>query len=227
MIIIKSSNIYNRIYIRAGRYHQKLLLKQNYIYLAHVGRIKKILLNMKGDILDLGCGDGALAKELFSVGRNIIGIDISRKALKFASKFSNIKWVLGDVKELPFCSNSLDYVIASELIEHLTYNEAIKMLQEIRRVLKSDGKILLTTPNKYNFYYILYKFVKGRSLSSEHTKEYCPHELRVLVSKFFEIEKIIGYFDLFSAKFGMLFEPLTKIKLIPEISTSIYLLARK
>lgn len=98
-------------------------------------------------ILDVGCGGAWLAKSLVPRGRHVISMDISDinpiKALREVSK-ENHHAVVADVFELPFRKDSLDCIIASEIIEHVP--DPGRFLSELYQVLKPGGKLIVTTP---------------------------------------------------------------------------------
>ena len=93
-------------------------------------------------ILDLGCGHGHILSYLREKGRDAYGLDINADSLKHR----NLKgyFVCGDAHNLPLRDNSLDVVLAFELVEHL--KEPRRALEEIRRILKRRGILLLTSP---------------------------------------------------------------------------------
>lgn len=113
-------------------------------------RLKKILelaLPVKNKIiLDIGCSTGYLGSILEKKGAKVIGIDISQKAIKKAKKVLTDAKVLDlNSQKLPFTSSSIDAVIASEIIEHLF--QPLLFLKEAKRVLKTNGIFIVTTPN--------------------------------------------------------------------------------
>lgn len=55
-----------------------------------------------------------------------------------------------DVRSLPFDDDSAEEVYASHLIEHFDIKEAFEVLKEWRRVLKTDGVLVIETPDLYN-----------------------------------------------------------------------------
>jgi len=85
--------------------------------------------------LDAGAGSGALIKRI----PNAIGLDlVSRDA----------RTVKGDISNMPFMSSSFDTVFATELLEDLSDQTLSKGLDEIRRVLKPGGAVIITVPCK-------------------------------------------------------------------------------
>ena len=100
-------------------------------------------------VLDAGCGTGYGAAELAVHAREVIGVDCSQEAVEYARDHyvrDNLKFEQGFCDRLPAADNSVDLVIAFEVIEHL--NEWRKFLAEARRVLTEEGLFLVSTPNK-------------------------------------------------------------------------------
>ena len=95
--------------------------------------------------LDIGCGTGLNSKYIQQNGFNVTGVDISPVAIEKYIKAGNEGHVADISKSLPYDDETFDLVFASEVIEHLVDTE--KFLNEIYRVLKTDGNLLLSTPN--------------------------------------------------------------------------------
>lgn len=91
------------------------------------------------EILDLGCGDGWLVKTLRNNGFKVIGID-PNLPVNAATNFL----LRRNAYETGFKDNTFDFVICLETIEHL----GPKVYPEIRRILKQNGRIFVTTPKK-------------------------------------------------------------------------------
>ncbi|MGC8812316.1 MAG: class I SAM-dependent methyltransferase [Candidatus Aenigmatarchaeota archaeon] len=102
----------------------------------------------KGRLLDLGCAYGFFVDEAEKSRFNSFGSDVSIFALKNArKKFPSIKLVCSDIeKGLVFKPSSFDIVTAFDVLEHCKNLSFV--LEEIRRVLKKDGILLLTIPTK-------------------------------------------------------------------------------
>lgn len=109
-------------------------------------------------ILDIGCGGGgktAYIAKNYDVGK-IYGIDISANFIEKAKKFSkslnltNIEFLLCNAENLPFPDESFDFVILFDTFEHL--KNPIKVLKEIKRVIKKGGEVLISFPPYYHPY---------------------------------------------------------------------------
>jgi SAM-dependent methyltransferase len=103
----------------------------------------------KGDrILDLGCAEGPYA-HLFTDGNESYGFDGCSKRLLLNENNALDKGytalIVGNGLKLPFADASFDIVICTEVIEHVT--ETRQLIKEINRVLKKEGKLILSTPN--------------------------------------------------------------------------------
>jgi SAM-dependent methyltransferase len=99
-------------------------------------------------ILDIGCGDGAATALLArrAAGHTVIGADWSVQALNRARE-RGLAVLRGGIDDpgLPLPDRSLDMVVFSEVIEHLVDTD--RALEEIVRVLRPGGSLLLSTPN--------------------------------------------------------------------------------
>ncbi len=100
------------------------------------------------NILDIGCGNGALGYDIAQkIKGNIVGIDISQNNIDYAKKHykrSNLKFVCNDVlQELPEGNMKFNTVIMSNLIEHI--ERRVEFLKEVIQKTKPD-KILFRVP---------------------------------------------------------------------------------
>lgn len=107
----------------------------------------------KGDnILDLGCGNGRLVKLFKDLRINYTGIDISPNLINEAKQDfgenSKQKFMIGNALDLPFEDNSFDKVYSIAFLHHIPSKKMrIQVMDEIKRVLKPDGLLLLTVWN--------------------------------------------------------------------------------
>jgi SAM-dependent methyltransferase len=94
-------------------------------------------------ILDVGCGTGANL-ELLSEFGEAEGVDVSPQAIEFCRLRGLKKVHLGAAERLPNTDASFDLVTALDVVEHL--DDDVGGLQEMRRVLRPDGRLLLFVP---------------------------------------------------------------------------------
>lgn len=103
---------------------------------------------IKISILDFGCGKGKIIDEIVNINHkaDITGVDVSNTALNFAKKkFKKFKFIkIEDGEKLPFNKNSFDFIISSDVLEHV-YNTQ-NVFKELSRVLKPQGRILISVP---------------------------------------------------------------------------------
>jgi 2-polyprenyl-3-methyl-5-hydroxy-6-metoxy-1,4-benzoquinol methylase len=97
-------------------------------------------------VLDVGCGEGWFAAELASAGVEVVGIDVAEEPLRRArARHPDLDMRIVDAEgPWPFKDASFDVVWAGETIEHVA--DTAGWLSEVRRVLRSGGGLLLSTP---------------------------------------------------------------------------------
>ncbi|MEF3279687.1 MAG: class I SAM-dependent methyltransferase [Elusimicrobiota bacterium] len=138
-------------------------------------------------VLDFGCGRGELALNLALSWIETYACDISDDAIQIANEIRNY-WIKTnpDIKltifkfengKFDFEDNFFDLVVLSDVIEHLTDGEINNYFQEIKRILKKGGKIIIhTSPNKIflNFGLKIYWFlakINGLNLEFDMKKQ--------------------------------------------------------
>jgi len=106
--------------------------------------------NKSPKILEFGCGLGYLTYSLNEEGFVTKGLDISQEAIDQAIQNYGNNYICADLYEYALLhENEYDVIILTEVIEHL--NEINTFMIYLKKLLKSNGKIILTTPNK-SFY---------------------------------------------------------------------------
>ncbi len=98
-------------------------------------------------VLDVACGTGELERLLLQDNpqQRITGIDISEQMLKIAKQkllaYPQVFWKKASVSELPFGDRSYDVVVCASSFHY--FDDPIASLTEIKRVLKSDGRVVI------------------------------------------------------------------------------------
>ena len=120
------------------------------IRLEHYHRYAVALESSKDkDILDVACGEGYGSSMLATVAKSVVGVDISDEVIAHASDSyatSNLVFQQGNVTKLDFEDDSFDVVVSFETVEHLA--EQTEMIAELRRVLRADGSLIISSPNR-------------------------------------------------------------------------------
>jgi 2-polyprenyl-3-methyl-5-hydroxy-6-metoxy-1,4-benzoquinol methylase len=150
-------------------------------------------LRLRGDLLDVGCGDGMLMARLAPIMDRVVGVDSEDAAIRLAKEklreFSSCELLHTASSDLPFAENMFDVVTSADVIEHL--KEPARHLREIGRVLKTEGTLVLTTP----------KWRPDRKWDVRHEKEYRPEELRALLERHFEKIELLFFWPMKWSRF--------------------------
>ena len=121
------------------------------------------------NVLDLGSGEGGTSI-IFSVQNKVFSYDLNLIRLeRQKNNFSNYYKINGDALKLPFKKNSFDLIIVQDVIEHLT--DVSGLITEINILLKHNGIIYISTPNKYSIFNIIADPHWGLPLISIFTRE--------------------------------------------------------
>jgi O-antigen biosynthesis protein len=100
-------------------------------------------------VLDLASGEGYGSNLLARYAEKVVGIDIDPAAIKHAATRyfqNNLTFQVGSITKVPLEDVTFDMVVCFEAIEHIEDHESL--LSEIRRLLKPDGVLVTSTPNK-------------------------------------------------------------------------------
>ncbi|HEY44239.1 MAG TPA: class I SAM-dependent methyltransferase [Anaerolineae bacterium] len=183
-------------YLERGDYHLELDPNWVYlpVYLEKMVRVRKYLdaYDKETRILDIGCGEGALVKEYRDRGFDIVGLDIN-----YESEYV----IRGSVLNLEFSDKSFDLILLLDVIEHLVFTDQEIALQEIARVLRPGGELLISLPNLAHlasrFFFIFTGKLIRTSTPERHIGDRPIAEHMQLLKKHFEISKRIGIFPTF------------------------------
>lgn len=148
-------------------------------------------------LLDYGCGDGKyfahLVEKMGLVATNIHGIEVAAQRVK---RCHEIGWtnarLLDPDNQLQYPAESFDIVNMMEVIEHIPYEQACKTLHDLRRVLRTGGVLLISTPNYpikrfYDFSDAIFHCKWDRLRDDPtHVTRFTEYSLRKLLERFFD-----------------------------------------
>jgi SAM-dependent methyltransferase len=118
--------------------------------IAHAKTHRKVLeifsgFENRGKVLDIPAGEGALAWQFHKLGYEVTGGDLDPKFFKVRP----LRCILVDMnRPFPIADEQFDFVSCVEGIEHL--EDQFQFVRECRRILKPNGRLLLSTPNILN-----------------------------------------------------------------------------
>jgi len=143
-------------------------------------------------VLDVACGTGYGAGFMAEKASKVVGADISLEAVDYAAerfcKDNKAGFICADAIRLPFVDNAFDIVVSFETIEHI--RQCRKFLAECRRVLKANGLLICSTPNRRIFSPKL-----AKPINTFHVKEFWPEEFYRLLSRYFVNITLYGQCD--------------------------------
>jgi len=149
-------------------------------------------------VLDAACGEGYGTYILSDNAKFVYGIDISEESIRHAKnryKKDNIEYKQCSIEKLSFEDNSIDVVVSFETIEHVGEDTQEAFLKEIKRVLKKDGILIISTPDKY-----IYSDIP-KYKNEYHLREFYFYEFRDFLNKYF---KNISFYNQDFGTFGII-----------------------
>jgi 2-polyprenyl-3-methyl-5-hydroxy-6-metoxy-1,4-benzoquinol methylase len=102
-----------------------------------------------GRLLDVGCGHGALLYEAEQRHWEAVGVEPNKEKARYASEKFGVSVFAGYLEDSDLPDDYFDVVVMEEVLEHLP--NPFNLLLQVRRVLKGDGALFLTTPDIESF----------------------------------------------------------------------------
>lgn len=152
----------------------------------------------RNTVLDVGCGGGTYTR-ILARAQLVIAVDVSSNAVKTAKQSllwkGNVFFVVCDLEHLPIRDMAVDKVACIDVLEHVERPQ--KAVNEMSRVLRSNGKMLLFTAcgeNKFTLEYMLRPFF-GKLINSirstlGHVSIFTTQSIRKMLSQDFMITRI-------------------------------------
>lgn len=138
-------------------------------------------------VLDIASGEGYGSNLISKIAKSVVGVDIDQESVDKATikyKKSNLIFKVGRADFIPVENDSIDVVVSFETLEH--HDKHQEMFNEIKRVLKPNGVLIMSTPDK------LYYSDKRNFLNEFHVKELYKNEFHELVSKNFRNKQFLS-----------------------------------
>lgn len=169
-----------------------------------LGVIVRPLRTFAGLLLDAGCGPNPVAAVALgrAPGRTIIGLDLGFGTVRLAREVAaaagiRLPVVVGDLEALPFAPGVFGAAVCDDTIEHVPDDR--RAVTELARVIKSGGRLVLATPNRWSIQTLLRKAedrLRGHKkpafayfVTPSHLREYRFSELKELVVPEFRIRR--------------------------------------
>lgn len=149
-------------------------------------------------VLDIACGEGYGSHLLARTAKEVVGIDISSEAISHASakyRCNNLRFDVGSVTAIPVTGEEIfDVIVSFETIEHVTEQDQGRFLEEVKRLLKTDGLFIVSTPNRSMCGDIpQYK-------NEFHLREFYVQEFRDFLGHYFKNVVLLGH-NLYSGSY--------------------------
>ncbi len=151
----------------------------NYVFQRSILAYYEAAKQVQGDVLEIGTGSGYGIELIAPHATQFITLD------KYMAQTGqvlpdNVEFCQATVPPLPFDSESFDYVISFQVIEHI--EQDLQFVRELHRVLRPGGRVILTTPNR----------PMSLTRNPWHVREYNTEELQNLFSVHFDEVEVLG-----------------------------------
>lgn len=167
-------------------------------------------------VLDIACGEGYGAAVLAGTAVHVYGVDIAADAIAHAKgtyQRPNLEFRAGRCADIPLPDHTVDLVVSFETIEHHSEHEA--MFEEITRVLRPGGMIIMSSPDKLEY------TERANHANAYHVKELYADEFKQLVDRYFSHVAILGQRVLYASVILPTGVPAEAIQYFREESTAI------
>jgi ubiquinone/menaquinone biosynthesis C-methylase UbiE len=130
-------------------------------------------------VLDIASGEGYGSNFISQYATSVMGVDISAEAIQHARqkyKKANLRFLEGSATSIPLGDHSVDVIVSFETLEH--HDKHDEMMVECKRVMKKDGVLIISTPEKENYN-------KVDPFNPYHVKELSFDDFDLLLKNYF------------------------------------------
>ena len=144
-----------------------------FVIAEHLAHYRLVIPYLHGRVLDAGSSEGFGVDMMRRADLDAWGIDLSSEVVEKTRLRYGPYFQTGSITHMPFEDDSFDAVTCMEVIEHVPEADAIRALNEISRVLRPRGQLVLSTPN------VLISL--GAEVNDYHFREYTSVEMAALL----------------------------------------------
>jgi ubiquinone/menaquinone biosynthesis C-methylase UbiE len=138
-------------------------------------------------VLDIASGEGYGSNLMSNKAAYVYGVDIDNITIQDAKlkyKKENLEFLTGSANEIPIKDNTIDVVVSFETLEH--HDKHHEMMVEIKRVLKPNGILIISTPDK------MYYSDERKYINPFHIKELYKDDFITLISNYFSKQQLLS-----------------------------------
>lgn len=207
----KNSIIIEKVLGIPPDYQYKAIRSKNFLqtnwHRNKIAVIQKLLdLNKNTSVMDLGSGSGNFELEFCRKVKNILAVDYNDEAISFLKKqlskrhIKNVKTLVVDIRDLYKRKDigKYNFIILTDVIEHIRVSEAQKVVSQLKNFLNKDGKVIIITPNYKSTWFflewILDKITLLPKFNHQHLAKFYKGNLtRMFVEQGYMIDKISSF----------------------------------
>jgi SAM-dependent methyltransferase len=154
------------------------------------------------DVLDVGCGNGRLVRELTALGARVTGIEISEQQLaaaRDADDGAGARYLVGRAESIPLADGSVNLVVFRASLHHVPIAQMLPALGEARRVLRAGGLVYAAEPLASGDFYALVSIVDDEGDVRDAAQRALEHAetvgLAPVATEEYELEALVGGLD--------------------------------
>ena len=155
-------------------------------FMARIGQVLTQIQAIDSRGLDAGCGEGHLLAFLYEheLVNDMVAVDLDQRKLDYAQRhYPFCRYQRGNIQDLEFDSNTFDFVLSTEVFEHLP--DPVKALEELERVAKPSAHLIISVPFEPFFHWgniIRGKYWHRGGRTPDHLNFWHRHEFRSFLS---------------------------------------------
>lgn len=168
-----------------------------------VEEVVKMIKDKEGRMLDVGFGLGFVEKSLLRLNKKKLtfyGIDVSTFAIAEARKKLAGKFTRGSILQIPFAPEYFDIVLSLEVLEHIPPFQTFKALNELWRVLKKHGLVIVSVPLNEGLETMCKRGLNPNGHIRVYTAELIRAELEIAKFKVLKEKYFYAFKNLYSLK---------------------------